>query len=105
METKFWACFNCGMSYRGSTNKIEDISNNHTCLKKGTERENISKIIGALQKMSSLLPPPIPPPLANLNTPKYRSSDVVLKQRGQLEKKNRDKMPESVVLELKTKIE
>lgn len=79
------------------------------CVKKGSERENIMKIIQALQKISSLLPPPIPPPPPDFtHTARHRASDtVVFKLSGQpkeVENENRKKMADSVILELKTKL-
>lgn len=110
MNSKFWTCFDCAVYFRGSANQIDDVSSNHMCVRKGTERENINKVIKVLQEITSSLPPPIPPPPPDFiaNPLRYRSSNTaVLKQPGQpkeVEIANRRKMPESVILELKTKL-
>lgn len=65
MNSEFWACFKCGDFLRVSSSEIAEQSKNHQALCAGnsTERENIAKIIKGLQEFSSVLPPPLPPPI------------------------------------------
>lgn len=99
MNSKFWACFDCGAFFRGSANQIDEFSSKHMCVRKVTVRENIAKIIKALQEISSLLPPPIAPPPPNFKN--HQSQKSIKSKRT--ESVNSKKM-DSVILQLKAKL-
>lgn len=83
MNSKLFACFDCGECTKGSTNRISDIFHNHMCLQCGTKRENGQKILKAIKRIVSSFSPPPATTLKNANflLSKYNNDDIYVSVR------------------------